>query len=197
MKYKRMVAYVIDVIIVYLIANMIYMIAFKEDYEKYVKKSEDYLEVVKENANNAKINTDELNKKSYEVLKDGESNQIINLSVEIIYFIFLQYFLKGQTPGKKLLKIKIKSTEGKDLNATFFVLREVILFNVLTRLIDLVFLISANMNTYLIVNNITSKINMIVTLAIIGTVILRKDEKGIHDIICKTEVVKVNKEERK
>ena len=100
----------------------------------------------------------------------------------------MQYFNKGQTIGKKLMKIRIKQQEGKKLDASQFVLREAVLFVLPVQIIDVICLLTTKMNTYLTINSVTSNINSLVTITIIAFVLFRKDERGLHEIVSKTEM---------
>ena len=42
MKYKRLIAYILDMLIIYIISSLIFMIVFRNDYQKYTEATEDY-----------------------------------------------------------------------------------------------------------------------------------------------------------
>lgn len=194
MKIKRFTAYIIDIILVYFVANAIFIICFNNDYKKFQKSTDEYVETLKKTMSNTKEkqNAEELiaqtNKINYDYLKSGQTQTIIVLTIEIIYFVFMQYFNKGQTIGKKLMKIRIKQQEGKKLDASQFVLREAVLFVLPVQIIDVICLLTTKMNTYLTINSVTSNINSLVTITIIAFVLFRKDERGLHEIVSKTEM---------
>ncbi len=194
MKIKRFTAYIIDIILVYFVANAIFIIGFNNDYKKFQKSTDEYVETLKKTMSNTKEkqNAEELiaqtNKINYDYLKSGQTQTIIVLTIEIIYFVFMQYFNKGQTIGKKLMKIRIKQQEGKKLDASQFVLREAVLFVLPVQIIDVICLLTTKMNTYLTINSVTSNINSLVTITIIAFVLFRKDERGLHEIVSKTEM---------
>ncbi len=194
MKIKRFTAYIIDIILVYFVANAIFIIGFNNDYKKFQKSTDEYVETLKKTMSSSKEkqNAEELiaetNKINYDYLKSGQTQTIIVLTIEIIYFVFMQYFNKGQTIGKKLMKIRIKQQEGKKLDASQFVLREAVLFVLPVQIIDVICLLTTKMNTYLTINSVTSNINSLVTITIIAFVLFRKDERGLHEIVSKTEM---------
>ncbi len=199
MKLKRLLAYFVDILIVYIIANLIFMVAFKNDYDKYMESSEKFLENLTNTVKDSKNNEDIIkntNKISYEYLKSGTTNTIIVVAIEIIYFVFIQYFLDGKTLGKKLTKIKVAPVNGEKLNAGLFVLREAVLFTIPIKIIDIICLLSTKMNTYLNINNVLSNINMIITIAIVATILFREDERGLHDLVGKTKVISLSKERK-
>lgn len=199
MKYKRLIAYILDMLIIYIISSFIFMIVFRNDYQKYTEATEDYFNnitnIAKETKDRNKM-VDNVNEISYNYIKLGTTQTIFVITTEIIYFIFIQFFLNGQTLGKKLLKIKIVPLEGEKLEAGLFVLREIVLLVIPIRVIDLIALLTTGMNTYLKINNLTSNLNSIISILIIGTILFRQDERGIHDLISKTKVIRVEKERK-
>ncbi len=200
MKLKRLSAYLIDILLIYFIANTIFMVVFKDEYSRFAKSSEEYIATIQKVAEKTKdtksIETiaEETKELNYNYLKLGTTSTILTLSIQIIYFVFAQYFNNGQTLGKKILKIRIKQIGEERLNAGLFVLRESLLFVLPIKIIDLVCLLTTKMNTYLTINALTSNIETLVTLAIIGFMLFRNDGRGLHEIISRTEVVPVKKE---
>ena len=198
MKYKRLIAYILDMLIIYIISSLIFMIVFRNDYQKYTEATEDYFNnitnIAKETKDRNKM-VDNVNEISYNYIKLGTTQTIFVITTEI-YFIFIQFFLNGQTLGQKLLKIKIVPLEGEKLEAGLFVLREIVLLVIPIRVIDLIALLTTGMNTYLKINNLTSNLNSIISILIIGTILFRQDERGIHDLISKTKVIRVEKERK-
>ena len=199
MKYKRLIAYILDMLIIYIISSLIFMIVFRNDYQKYTEATEDYFNkitnIAKETKDKNKM-VDNVNEISYNYIKLGTTQTIFVITTEIIYFIFIQFFLNGQTLGKKLLKIKIVPLEGEKLEAGLFVLREIVLLVIPIRVVDLIALLTTGMNTYLKINNLTSNLNSIISILIIGPILFRQDERGIHDLISKTKVIRVEKERK-
>lgn len=199
MKYKRLIAYILDMLIIYIISSLIFTIVFRNDYQKYTEATEDYFNkitnIAKETKDKNKM-VDNVNEISYNYIKLGTTQTIFVITTEIIYFIFIQFFLNGQTLGKKLLKIKIVPLEGEKLEAGLFVLREIVLLVIPIRVVDLIALLTTGMNTYLKINNLTSNLNSIISILIIGTILFRQDERGIHDLISKTKVIRVEKERK-
>ena len=201
MKTKRVLAFFLDMILVYFIANIIFMTCFKTEYEKFVKSSDEYTSLIKSTISQSKESNDkeklieDTNKISYSYLKASSTETIIVLTIEIAYFVFAQYFNKGQTIGKKLMKIRIKQLNDDKLNAGLFVLRESILFVIPIQIINYICLLSTKMNTYLTINSITSNIQTIIYLTIIAFMIFRSDNRGLHEILSQTEVTAVEKKE--
>ena len=193
MKLKRLTAYIIDMIIVVIISSMLFTTIYPKRAEENTEIAQEILESFKRLGSSEEKVDSELQELSYRMEKVTQPLTIIQISVTIIYFIFLQYFMNGQTLGKKALKIRVKQEKEKKLIPSLFVLRETILLLIPTKIIQIICLMELKMTNYYRVSSIIQNINLIVYLAIIGTIIFREDERGLHDLIGKTKVVKTTK----
>lgn len=199
MKIKRLIAYFIDFMIITFISSMIFALPmFKEDYNEYTKVYEEYTtEMTNElNSGSAEVNNEKLLSLNYKVLKSTTKLSIITLTATIVYFGIIAYLLKGQTLGKKLFKIKVTDLEGNLPNPGLFMLRSIILTNFIPQVVSLFILILASEKTYIDTNVYISYITMLLYFLIVGFIIFRTDERGLHDIICKTKVIEINTENK-
>ena len=193
MKFKRLSAYIIDIIIISFISSLLFSTFCPKRAEENTKVLQEMLISIKTLGSSEASTDDELQELSYKLEKTTQPLTIIQISVTIVYFIFLQYFMNGQTIGKRLFKIRIKQENEKKLVPSLFVLREVILLVIPTKIIQIICLMQMKMNNYLKVSSLIQNIHFIIYLAIIGTIIFREDEKGLHDIIAKTKVIPTKK----
>lgn len=131
----------------------------------------------------------------YKLNKQGVSNSIITLSTTLLYFGIIQYFLKGQTIGKKVLKLKVVSASNKELNVFNYILRTLIVNNILLNGISIIFLLLATKTVYLQADNILGMLVSISEAIIIFLVLTREDQRGLHDILFNTKVISIIKEE--
>lgn len=243
--FKRVLAYMIDIIVVTVIATLLSNIGFinnntkeyQDVYQDFSKLYKDYTSInvsINDALKDDKITEDEYKKiidnETFKSFFEGEYNEekvtkkemteeknkiteyytdkaadynykmqrmsinssIITLSVTLLYFGVLQFLLKGQTLGKKLLKIKIVSATDKKNNIAQYILRSLIVNNVLLNSINVVFLATANRITFNKVDNIISFLISLVEAVIIFLVITRKDNRGVHDLLVNTKVVEDN-----
>ena len=101
----------------------------EEEYNELISE-EKYQEIITSKYKDNKITKGEYNKIKeeinteyssiaknyiYKLNKQGIFNSIITLSTTLIYFGIIQYFLKGQTIGKKILKLKVVSASNRKL----------------------------------------------------------------------------------
>lgn len=125
----------------------------------------------------------------YILNKKGISNSIITLVCTLLYFGIFQYLLKGQTIGKKLFKLKIVSASNKKLNILNYILRSLIVNDVLLNGIGIIFLVISSKKIYTQANNILGILISISEAIIIYLVLTREDQRGLHDLLFNTKVI--------
>lgn len=239
---KRVCAYMIDTIIVMLLALSISSIPFlRKNTEKYDEKykeyeerfneyndfyqllvskyedneinEEEYNELIKNEkykdyitpyyednkitqgefkkiANKINEEAKELtNEYNYKLGKIAISDTIITLVCTLLYFGIIQYFLKGQTIGKKILKLKVVSASSKKINILNYILRSLIVNNVLLNIVGVIFLATSSKKVYLQADNILGTVVSVIEAIIIFLVLTRDDMRGLHDLLFNTKVI--------
>lgn len=195
---KRIIAYVIDILIINLIMTPIISLKainpYVDDYNKYY---EQYAELV-EKGNNKEIDVnsdeykDQIIRFNYKLGQYKQINSSLSVVSIIIYFVIVQYFLKGQTIGKKILKLKVVSNKDKELNIGHYFIRSVILNNIIFNLLLIFGVYIFNAEGYYVLSLIVSYLQLLVMSIIILMVVLRKDNRGLHDLIAGTKVISTN-----
>lgn len=188
--FKRVLAYLIDIILVSIVATLI-ALPFRTES---IKKVDNQIVEVTQKALQGKIKAEaytvQLNELAYQKAKlDGISNIIVIL-ISVLNFIVYQGITKGQTIGKKLLKIKIIKINGNELTFNDLIFRNLlnnfIFFDILLAVFALI-----GRKTYIYGYK---SINIIETILIIVSVFMiavRKDGRSIMDLLTNTMVVKV------
>lgn len=192
MKIKRVFAYIIDYAIIYLISAFLLMIpVFSYNQEQYLEYYKEYMtipeEVTEETINNQYHTL-------YEMTKLSKNSLFIEALVSFSYFGIAAYLMKGQTLGKKIQKIKVVPVEGKELNPHLFILRSVILTNLIPQIASICAILFLKEKQWILASGIISNISLTITFALVMVLIFRNDERSLHDLICKTKVIEVNKE---
>ena len=186
---KRLLSYIIDMIIVSIIISVICM-ALPNNNKETEKKFEELSTKLASN----EIKPDKYLSEYKDLVYENNKNTVleigVNLAITIAYFVIFQYMNKGQTLGKKLLKIRVVDKDTKkEISILKGLLRSIIILNLISSLVSIVLikLISKNayMNIYLTINEI--EVFFIFVTAIL--ILYRNDGRGLHDMMANTMVI--------
>lgn len=188
--FERLGAYVIDTILISLIASLIcYSLPKPEN------NVEEIISSLNQKYTSGEITTNEFyneyNKLLYQNQKNTVTQTCVSLVLTIGYFVVFQYMNKGQTFGKKLLNIRVvdkKTTESPTIAKG--VIRSLIVLGILSTIVNLITVSLTNQKTYISSYYIVSTIETIFILVSVILVIFREDGRGLHDIMAGTSVIK-------
>ena len=128
----------------------------------------------------------------YDMQKANAIPNAINVVLIIVYFIVFQYLNKGQTIGKKLLKIKIVNEDKKDISLKQMLIRGIMMYSILSSIINIILFFNVSrkvyMTSYLSIGGIETLILFLSAIFIL----YRNDKKALHDIVSKSIVIKEN-----
>ncbi len=197
MKIKRLFAYLIDIMIVGFVASALanidvinpYINEYMESYEKF---SEKLSSINGENADEV-ISSDAFILQYKSTLKYSIYSTGISFVCYILYFVGFQKWNKNQTVGKKLMKLKIINKDSSDnINVWQYLVRTLILYNLIFGSINVCLSLWLNNKLFFTMSMIVSIIGYVITYLCYAMILFRKDGKGLHDLISKTEVVEAN-----
>jgi len=212
---KRFVAYTIDIMLVSIVSTLITSNSYiNKDYKKYISVSEEYnefydeyedsLDELQDSLEDEEITQDEYDEKekiindkyndkninyNYKLIKLSVIPTIISILVILLYFVVIQFYLNGQTLGKKIMKLRVVSNNGKKLNILNYLLRSLILNSVFTNVLTVIFVLTLSKNGYLIYNEIIYVVNYILEMAIIFMMCFDKNNRGLQDYVANTKVI--------
>ena len=190
MKLKRVFAYLIDLLLVLFISTLIFNLPiFKDSYDNYIETSEKALK----DLNVEKIEDDEILTIEYNVYKSSTDLLIIKLGVTFLYFGVISYIFNGKTLGKKIFRLRVKPNKGERLNAPLYMLRSIILTNLILNTISIILLISCTKSTWLEANNIIAILTYLIELTLLLSMMINANGRGLHDLICNTYVIEEGK----
>lgn len=187
---ERLGAYFLDIIIISILLSIIGYSLPKNtvDYEQKLNNiTEKYL--------NSEINTQKYIDETSIILYDNQKSNILSLGISVAliigYFVIFQYMNQGQTFGKKLFKIKVVEKESKktpSISSGF--IRSLFILNIMSGILNIIFIYILNSKTYYIGYGITYIIETLFIIVTIFFVLYREDGRGLHDIMAKTTVIK-------
>lgn len=115
---------------------------------------------------------------------------LINCIFILIYFIIIPYFMNGRTIGKKIMKLKVVRRDKKKLTLTNLTIRSMIINGFGFLLISLVLLYFVPSIAYFILTILLGILQIILVFVSVFMIIYKEDNRGFHDIISTTCVVK-------
>ena len=187
---QRLIAFLIDVIIVYFVASLVVtpFIDVKEN-EKLTNEVNELLSKVTSQEINSKEFAEENMDLSYRLARKNGLISLITIVFNVLYFVVFQLYNKGQTLGKKLMKIRIKSDVG-ELTMNQMIFRAFIANSILLDLITFMFMLSNSRTVYFYGVTTFSTIQYTITLISIFMILIRKDGRAVHDLLVHTRVVR-------
>ena len=198
---KRFCAYFLDFTFISFFITLVSQIKFlNPHYDDFYEASDKYAEVYKniiEGNNITEIDSQEIQNLLYKIQKYGINISIIEIVCLILYYGGFQAWNKGQTLGKKIMRLKVVDNNTNE-KASFFqlTLRSIILYNVYGEIINVILLNILNQKAYIVTNSILGTITSIIFYISIVMILMRKDKRGLHDVISNTKVIQIeNKNE--
>ncbi len=196
--FKRIVAYLIDLIIVMLLAGIISNIFVNND--NYKNETQKLLELTRDYSE-GKITKDEYTKESenvnYYLTKDSIGVTIINCSVAIVYYVIMCFYCGGITLGKYIMKLRIVSANDKRLNIGHFLLRSLFVNLILSNILSILMVLCLNKDTFIKVSSKVSSALVIFLLATLVFIMYREDGRGLHDLIANTKIISTKDEKKR
>lgn len=193
---KRVMAYIIDVLIFSIVLTPIINWSVINPYiDEYTENYSEYTELVEQaNAGEIDTETDEYKDKIVDLNYNINKYKVISSSISVVgfilYFAVLQWALKGQTIGKKIMKIRVVANkEDKKLNVGNYILRSLILNNIIFSIILIIGVYIFKAPGYYTLSMVVSYLQLLVMSLIMLMVVLRKDFRGLHDFVAGTKVI--------
>lgn len=192
-KVKRIGAYIIDYLFVFLLITMLSQIrvlnpSYEEYAESYVRYEEMMDDLTVDNAVEI-AKSQEYMQVNYDLSKYSVSISIISLVVYLAYFVGFQKWNNNQTLGKKLFNIQVVGNENKKVGWLQLLWREVVLYNLIWEVLAIVSIWVFNYEGYMYASSLLTFIAGAIIWVNIFFVVIRNDSRGIHDLLAKTKVV--------
>lgn len=156
----------------------------KEKAEEYIT----YLDTYQSNNITISDMQNRIQDLSYDLLKTGYVYVIGDIVIAILYFGVFNYITKGQTLGKKLMRIKIVSKDNGDVLFYQYLIRAIILNGIILNVISLI-AVCFNKETFTTIYKYGSNFDTILMLTNFLMIMFMKNGRGLHDILAGTKVV--------
>lgn len=194
--YKRLAAYLIDILLVILAVHLVSPVL--PTFGDTKKIAEDYESLFSE-VTEKKIESDEFNAQYIDLMyrssKSTYLTGVLTICAYLGYFVIMPVYTKGRTAGKKLMHLQLVSDSGDDLNLNQLLLRGSILYGIPINIINQILILAVSKNMYFNATNLLSSIFTMVSIVSLFMIFLRKDQKGLHDLAANTKVISVEDSE--
>ena len=192
--FPRLIAYVIDFFIVAMASSLLLVFLPSDTVNTYDKYSKEF-DNLQNDVLKGNIKVEEYNSKVKDAIYNKDHSSVpvllIQIPLYIGYFIVFQYMNKGQTLGKKLMKVKVISTKDKKLSINQIAIRALIVDSIAADLLILGSVLFIGKNHYYYVSTGVQMTLAVITIVILAMVLIRKDGRGLHDMLSSTKVVNV------
>ena len=131
---------------------------------------------------------------NYSLEKNMMIYNVIYIVMIIIYFGLLPIFTNGQTIGKRLLRLKVVTKDGKDAGFVRYTVRSLILYQSVFTIIQMILVGTLSVDNYYTAIDSFTIARDLVYYVILFMVMVRIDGRGLHDFIAGTKVVMLDRE---
>ena len=189
---QRLVAFLIDVLLVSLIASFISapFVNVEKISALEKKTSELMIQLQSEQISITDYSMQYIDI-YYKLARYSGISSIIVIFLNVLYFVVFQVYNKGQTLGKKFVKIRVISENG-ELSYNQIIFRSFISNFILVDIIMFIFMIFSSKEIYFWATIVFQGLQYIVVFISIIMIMNHKDGRAIHDKIVQTKVLREN-----
>lgn len=194
MRLDRIKAFSIDllvILILYVIINA--LIPASDNLLKYKSYERELQENFLEEKVSLSEYTSEYGKIYYKISQETKLNKIIYLVIAILYFVFLPYYFNGQTLGLYLNKLRIEKFRDGKLKLYHYLIRNIIVVGLGYTILSTILIYFLDEKSYYSVVLIISLIQIALLVLSWIMVLMKKEKRGIHEILSDTEMICLRK----
>lgn len=100
-----------------------------------------------------------------------------------------QFYNKGQTIGKKLMRLRVVSVKDSDLTLNQITYRGLIINSILSNILIIGSLLFLNRDYYYYASSGIQMLSSLILIVTLIMILFRKDGRGLHDVIANTKVI--------
>lgn len=194
--FKRVGAYIIDILIVSIIAfglSSIKSINYQLDkYNDTFKKTMDLVEKYNEKEITEKEYKKQVNNLNYKLEKNSTISSIISMACLIGYFGIFQFSQNGRTLGKRVFKLQVVKKDDESASILSYLIRSVILNNIIFTVLKIILVYTLSKNDFMNIYSYINNSQAIFQLLILVSMLINVEGRGIHDLLAGTKVIDLN-----
>ena len=187
---QRVLAFLIDLVLLSMITSLITMfIPMNDTATKLYDEQNRVLEGYVDGSVSMEEYVNQMVDLGYDISRQTVIVSIVTIVISLLYYVVYPCYNNGQTLGKKLMKIKIKKTNDTELSMNDLLIRSMINNSILVNIINVILVLFLSKNLYLSTSSLVSFIQYLVLIISLIMIAFTKNAQGLHDKVCKTEVV--------
>ena len=187
---QRVLAFLIDLVLLSIICSLITMfVPVNDTATKLYEEQNRVLEGYVDGSVSMKEYVNQMVDLGYDISRQTVIVSIVTIVISLLYYVVYPCYNNGQTLGKKLMKIKIKKTNDTELSMNDLLIRSMINNSILVNIINVILVLFLSKNLYLSTSSLVSFIQYLVLIISLIMIAFTKNAQGLHDKVCKTEVV--------
>lgn len=187
---QRVLAFLIDLLLLSIICSLITMfVPVNDTAAKLYEEQNRVLEGYVDGSVSMKEYVNQMVDLGYDISRQTVIVSIVTIVISLLYYVVYPCYNNGQTLGKKLMKIKIKKTNDTELSMNDLLIRSMINNSILVNIINVILVLFLSKNLYLSTSSLVSFIQYLVLIISLIMIAFTKNAQGLHDKVCKTEVV--------
>lgn len=128
---------------------------------------------------------------NYKIDKMEVIDNTLNALYIILLFIYIPFLLHGQTIGMKLTRIRIVKDSGKSSTLNDYLFRSILIYTLGYLIITLAVVYIVPSIMYFLISSILLILEFLLVFISTFMILYRHDQKGLHDILTKTKVIKI------
>lgn len=189
---KRLVAYIIDILIFNFILS--FVVSFIPTSDSLINLNNELLDINNSYLNNSIDFSTYFNRYigiSYNIDRELFLSNLIGVFLSIIYFVVYPLYNNGQSFGKRLMKIKICFLDDSSFGANGLILRYMFMNSIGVSIISLCLLFCLSNKYYIFCILILGILQFLLEIISIFMVLYRRDKRSLPDLIAGTKVIEV------
>lgn len=188
--FRRISAYFLDIIIVGLLVSIVVSIILPTNDATKLREE---LSIVSNDLVKGNITSGVYLNRVLEITHDIGYQMlgydIMQFTFYVLYFIVFQAKNKGQTIGKKIMRIRIVSSKGNNITMDEYVKRSLIINSLLLAMVSLVGILIFNDTNYFSLIVFVGILQLIIIVISSLMVFYRRDGRGLQDLFANTKVI--------
>jgi uncharacterized RDD family membrane protein YckC len=191
---KRLFAYLIDVLIVFLIISFVgSFIPVSQNVTNLNAQLNDIGNSFFDK--NIDLNTyiNQYSVIGYSLEKELFLSSLLGVIINILYFVVYPFYNGGQSIGKKYMGIKVVSNDLDSVSSNQLLFRYLLMNSIGCSIIILCLIFVIKDSFYVYVDLILAILQFIVVICSIFMVLYRNDKRSLPDLIAGTKVIEVKK----